>query len=217
MKRFMLFLVLVLGSMYRSSAQDPNVISGLSGPAYGVLIKANFPGTGGWSRGFTLANQDNTKRFFSFGTYGTHVNGISNIQYGYIGKNYDETYMSFLPNGNVGVGTDTPKEKFSVNGKIRAKEIKVEAAPGTWPDYVFSSDYKPKTLIELEAFIKLNKHLPNIPSAQEAEEKGVDLGEMNKKLLQKIEELTLHLIEKDKQIQKLEIRMNKLEAKPNSL
>ncbi|NQX41315.1 hypothetical protein HQN84_20865 [Pedobacter steynii] len=117
--------------------------------------------------------------------------------------------------GFYGIGTASPTEMLSVKGKIRAQEIKVEM--GNWPDYVFKKDYPLMTLTELDSFIKLNSHLPNMPAAKEVEKNGVDLGEMNRKLLQKIEELTLHLIEKDKQIQKLEKRMSKLEEKPNSI
>jgi len=111
--------------------------------------------------------------------------------------------------GSVGIGTPDPKGyKLAVNGKARVHEIKVEV--DNWPDYVFKEDYKRQTLSQLDQFIKLNKRLPDMPSAKEAETNGVDLGEMNKKLLQKIEELTLYLIEKDKQIQLLEDRMNKV-------
>jgi hypothetical protein len=103
-----------------------------------------------------------------------------------------------LANGNVGIGTATPTEKLSVNGKIRAKEIKVETT--NWPDYVFEPTYKQYSIAELEAYIKINKRLPEMPSAKEAEANGIALGEMNKILLKKIEELTLYLIEKDKQL-----------------
>ena len=104
--------------------------------------------------------------------------------------------MRITANGNVGIGTTTPTEKLSVNGKIRAHEIKVEAA--NWPDYVFEQDYKVLGLQELDAYIKQHKHLPDMPSAKETETNGIELGEMNKLLLKKVEELTLHLIEKDK-------------------
>lgn len=96
-------------------------------------------------------------------------------------------------NGNVGIGTASPTETSSVNGKIRAKEIKVETA--NWPDYVFEESYQLPDLKETEHFIKTNKHLPGIPSAKEIEECGVSLGEMNAKLLKKVEELTLYLID----------------------
>jgi hypothetical protein len=106
--------------------------------------------------------------------------------------------------GSIGVGTNNPAEKLSVNGKIRAKEVKVETA--NWPDYVFSPSYKLPDLKETEKFIKANKHLPEIPSAAEVEKDGVSLGEMNARLLKKIEELTLYIIEQNKRIEKLESR-----------
>lgn len=112
--------------------------------------------------------------------------------------------------GNVGIGTDVPKEKLSVNGKIRAQEVKVETA--NWPDYVFTDEYQLPTLKETAEFIEKNKHLPGVPKAAEVEENGLSLGEMNKILMQKVEELTLHLIEKDKKIEKQdEILSNVLE------
>lgn len=114
-------------------------------------------------------------------------------------------------NGNVGIGTGTPNEKLAVNGKIRAKEIKVEAS--NWPDYVFEEGYNIGTLKGLESYIKTNKHLPDMPSAKEVEANGIALGEMVKLQQQKIEELTLHLIEKNKQINSLLKRMDALESK----
>ncbi|GGH00640.1 hypothetical protein [Pedobacter zeae] len=111
--------------------------------------------------------------------------------------------------GYVGIGINNPSEKFTVNGKIKAKEIRVDGA-GT-PDYVFEEDYKNLSLKEIEQYIKKNKHLPEIPSASEAAENGIALGEMNKLLLKKIEELTLHLIEKDKALSDVQERLLKLE------
>jgi len=92
----------------------------------------------------------------------------------------------------VGIGTLTPAEKLSVNGNIRAKEIKVETA--NWPDYVFEEDYQMPSLTETEAFIKKHKHLPGMPNKEQVAAEGISLGEMNRKLLEKVEELTLHLI-----------------------
>lgn len=109
--------------------------------------------------------------------------------------------IDLLVDGNVGIGLTNPTEKLEVNGKIRAKEIKVETSG--WPDYVFSPSYKKMPLAELEKFIQKNGHLPEIPSAKEVELNGVELGEMNKLLLKKIEELTLHLIEQGKEIEAL--------------
>lgn len=104
--------------------------------------------------------------------------------------------------GNMGIGTAINSAyMLSVNGKIRAKEIKVEA---DWSDFVFEDDYNLRSLKEVESFIKENKHLPDVPSEKEVTENGVDLGAMQSTLLQKIEELTLYVIEQDKRIEKLE-------------
>lgn len=105
--------------------------------------------------------------------------------------------------GNVGIGTTTPLAKLSVNGQIRATEVKVMANINV-PDYVFEKDYELRTLKETKEYLTENKHLPEIPSAAEIGENGIDLGDMNMRLLKKIEELTLHLIEQNERIEKLE-------------
>ncbi len=121
------------------------------------------------------------------------------------------------PNGNMGIGTVAPDSKLAVNGKIHAKEVKVDLVG--WPDYVFTKEYHLPTLKEVEQHILEKGHLQNIPSAKVVEENGVLLGEMNKKLLEKIEELTLYTIAQDKQLREqqeinktLETRLAKLEA-----
>lgn len=136
-------------------------------------------------------------------TFHTGINSPQNVEVSV----HDSEKMRITQNGDVGIGTANPGEKLSVNGKIRAKEIKVEAIG--WPDYVFENDYKPKSLPELEAFIKKNKHLPEVPSAKQVEQEGIALGEMNKILLKKIEELTLLLIEQNKKIEQQDILIKK--------
>jgi len=113
--------------------------------------------------------------------------------------------------GNVGIGITNPAEKLAVNGNIRAREIKVEAT--NWPDYVFAEGYNVGTLEELEGYIKANKHLPEIPAAKEVKENGVELGEMNKLLLKKIEELTLYIIELKKESVDQQKQLDLLEKK----
>ncbi|MEP0265970.1 hypothetical protein [Dokdonia sp.] len=115
-----------------------------------------------------------------------------------------------FPNGNVGIGTSSFVDgndtyRFSVNGKIRAHGVKVYT---TWADYVFENDYDLKSLEEVEDFIKQNGHLPNVPSEAEVLENGIELGAMNAKLLEKIEELTLYIIELNKKIEELETKID---------
>ncbi len=94
------------------------------------------------------------------------------------------------------------KGTVAVNGNIRAKEIKVETA--NWPDYVFREGYELRSLEETETYIRENGHLPEVPKAEEVESEGQSLGEMNKILLKKMEEMTLYLIEQEKRIKALE-------------
>jgi hypothetical protein len=119
-------------------------------------------------------------------------------------------YFSILDNGNIGIGTKNPGLwKLAVNGNIRAKEIKVETTG--WSDFVFYDNYKLPTLKEVENYIKEEGHLKDIPSAREVEKNGIFLGEMDSKLLQKIEELTLYTIEQEKRLNNIDLKNEKLE------
>jgi len=105
-----------------------------------------------------------------------------------------------LPESSLSVGTDKVFEgfKLAVDGKVMAKEIKV--ATDGWADFVFDKNYQNMSLSDLEKFITENHHLPGLPTASQVEKDGIHLGEMNKALLQKIEELTLHMIAMDKEM-----------------
>lgn len=125
--------------------------------------------------------------------------------------------------GNIGISTTNPNPayKLSVNGNIRAKEVKVEVG---WSDYVFDENYSLRSLKEIEEYIVMNKHLPDVPSANDVERNGVEVGKTEALLLRKIEELTLYLIQKDKQIeqqksinQSYENRLKIIEQKLNTI
>ena len=103
--------------------------------------------------------------------------------------------------GNVGFGIINPTHKLDVNGTIHAKEVKIDN--NGWADFVFDKDYKLPTLAEVEAHIQEHKRLPEIPSEADVKEKGVNIGEMHVKLLQKIEELTLYMIKQQKELEEL--------------
>lgn len=128
--------------------------------------------------------------------------------------------------GNVGIGTTNPINKLDVNGIIHSKEVKVDMTG--WPDFVFDKRYNLPSLKEVEKHIDEKGHLENIPAATEVLKNGINLGEMNSKLLQKIEEITLYIIEQEKKTEKLTAlifeqnriiseqgrRLEKLENKP---
>lgn len=156
------------------------------------------------------ANSERAIGFYDFGTlawwFGRDNNNALGLDNG-IGfwRSGTGTAFAIKDNGQVAIGTSTPLSadaKLSVKGMVVAQKVKVTQTG--WADFVFQKNYQLPTLHELEQYIRDHQHLPDIPSAAEVEKEGVDLGEMNKKLLQKIEELTLHLIEQNKRLEALE-------------
>jgi len=123
-------------------------------------------------------------------------------------------------NGNVGIGTTTPDEKLTVKGKIHTQEVIVDLKGAVAADYVFEHyfkgastllpSYSLPTLEEIEAYTKVNYHLPGVPSAKQMAEEGVSLKRMNLILLQKVEELTLYTLEQQKEINTLKKEVQKL-------
>lgn len=131
---------------------------------------------------FTMYGDDNTDRFSFMTDYGNS-------------GTYSERLVIMAQSGNVGIGVVSPDSKLVVDGRVKSEEVKVEIIAGSAPDYVFSADYDLRTLDETRKYIEENKHLPEIPSANEMETHGIDLGVMNMRLLKKVEELTLYQLE----------------------
>lgn len=118
---------------------------------------------------------------------------------------------SYINSGNVGIGTINPKNKLDVKGTIHSQEVKVDML--NWSDYVFKKEYNLPTLLEVEKQIKENGHLENIPSEEEVLKNGISLGEMDAKLLQKIEELTLYIIDLNKKLEQQNQELNTIKKK----
>ncbi|WP_051662758.1 hypothetical protein [Flavobacterium sp. KJJ] len=173
----------------------------------------------GSSGGYTTG--DNPVLYFGVAGNFSKINvpfGDKMILSSYHGYTFNTSYNGSTPitaltigiTGDVGVGTTTPDAKLAVNGTIHSKEVKVDLTG--WSDYVFKKLYTLPTLEEVEKHIAEKGHLENIPSEEEVLKNGINLGEMNAKLLQKIEELTLYVVEQNKKIIDLESRLKKVEA-----
>ena len=109
--------------------------------------------------------------------------------------------------GYIGIGTASPTHKLDVRGTIRANEILVNQVNGA--DFVFDDSYQLRPLSELKEFVEKNQHLPEIPSAAEMQENGVNMNDFQMQLLQKVEELTLYIIQQEQRIKELESYLSK--------
>lgn len=116
--------------------------------------------------------------------------------------------------GGVGIGVNAGSSipdgyLLAVDGKVISEEVKVQLS-GNWPDYVFDKKYNLLSLDDLKKFIAVNKHLPNIPAAAEVEKNGIELGDMQKKMMEKIEELTLYIIQLEEKQRQQQQEINEL-------
>ncbi|WP_299453559.1 cell surface protein [uncultured Microscilla sp.] len=134
-------------------------------------------------------------------------------------------YMVFNQAGRLGIGTQEPQEKLHVIGSIKATHgyfngnltaNRVHLNVGTFPDYVFAKGYDLMPLEQVEAYIKAHKHLPKVPAAAKVIKEGMDVGQINVLLMEKVEELTLHTIEQHKQIKQLMQEVKALKTQVNS-
>ncbi|MCY7293186.1 MAG: hypothetical protein LH615_13490 [Ferruginibacter sp.] len=169
-----------------------NVGIGGSAPAFKLDVEDRIriksgPGT---TAGVWFNNPLNTTTISFMGVYDANTTGIYGNVSGW-------GFLMNTNNGNVGIGTANLASKLNVNGSIRSKEVVVETG---WADYVFDKKYKLKSLEEVEKYIEKNNHLPGIPSAAEIEKNGLQLGDTQRKMMEKIEELTLYMIALKKEI-----------------
>lgn len=198
--RWYLLVGYVHGSNDPSTVSSGAIYDGVTGKK--VLSMTDFKFTSSMTstrhRSYLFYDTNVSDRQYFYGPRLEEVNGneptISSLLDNPVGAG------DFYFSGKVGIKTQTPGDyDLAVNGKIRSQEIKVETS--NWPDYVFEEDYKLRTLTETEKFIQKNGHLPEVPKASDVEANGISLGEMNKVLLKKIEELTLQVIQLNKTVQ----------------
>ena len=160
-------------------------------------------------------NNDNQNYPTQQGTIGLiagYSSSLSNIAHSLVLRQYENnnlawiSYLRMLQSGQVQIGKQVPQTQtdyaLAVDGKVVAKSVYV-TTPANWADFVFAPTYKPMPLPELENYLQRNRHLPALPAASEVEAKGYSVTEMDAKLLQTIEELTLHVLALSKEVQAL--------------
>ena len=211
-----------LQSLYVNTTGQNNVALGAN------CLFANTTGSDNTAVGFglfsNLSGSENTG--IGFGALGGNGSGTGNTALGsnadvsannltnataigYYAKVAQSNSLILGGTGNyavkVGIGTTSPQYTLSVNGTIQAKEVRVETG---WSDFVFDKNYKLRTLNEVEKYINQNHHLPEIPSASDIQKNGLALADVQTKMMQKIEELTLYIIQLQKEIDALKSNEN---------
>lgn len=176
-------------------------------PSLGMIISANF--------GASLTNHAPTYLYNTVTVVGNinHSGTFTLNGAPLVSSQWSWNSSSISFNGNVGIGsTNTGSFKLAVDGNIGARGLKI-TLQNPWPDFVFSKKYDLMKLSELKKYIEENNKLPDIPSEQEVKENGLDVEEMTAKLLQKVEELTLHVIKLDEENSKLKEEVETLKNK----
>jgi Phage T4 tail fibre len=166
-------------------------------------------------------NGNNDHQYYGFGInnstlrYQTSAPNDDHVFFAGIDATASRELLRIKGNGNVGIGTANPDAKLTVAGNIKAREVEVRITAGA--DFVFAKDYALPLLSEVEKFVRTNKHLPGIQSEKEMQENGLNLNQMNIKLLQKVEELTLYVIEQQKKIDMQQAQIQKQQTQINQL
>jgi len=162
----------------------------------------------------TLVTNNVIKGFFNLSGDDVRIGSVASNDFGrFVIRINGGDRMIIQPDGRVSIGTTAPGTGYmlSVKGKVISEEVRVQVSTA-WPDYVFNENYKLLPIDELDKLLQQQKHLPGIPPASEIEKNGFDLGDMNKRLLEKTEELTLYIISLKKEINSLSERILKMES-----
>jgi hypothetical protein len=179
-----------IGVLQVQSPPATNLVTWLTAPTgNGSYLELGVVGT-------TVDLQGTPSGDFSLNHYGVVSGVFQSVRAGAVANTL------VLKTGKVGIGTANPQYLLSVKGTVGAEEFIVTNTG--WSDYVFQPGYRLRPLSEVGAYIQANHHLPDIPSETEVKEKGVSVGEMQSKLLAKVEELTLHMIQADERNNRLE-------------
>lgn len=202
----------VTGELMRITGNG-NVGIGTTSPGAKLHVSGNILQDNGGSNVFQAKNSSGSIETWMWPRWSDNVMYTNFGSGGWNIRNNTSVNVMYLTNGgSVGIGTTNPgTDKLAVNGTIRAKELYLTTTG--WSDFVFEPGYNLRTLLQVENFIKKNGHLPEIPSQKEVEEKGVGVIDMQSKLLQKIEELTLYLIEQNKKNEEQNKRIQELEER----
>lgn len=222
---------LTTGGVLGVNITNPNTYSGMHMHGKLILLTGSTPyggsqivfgkdatenGTWGIEYNWFTAGREGLNFWKPFGSPGANGNYYLFLHNsGRVGINTNNPTAQFTVNGNCLIGTETTSlpagYRLYVETGILTEKVKVAVKNTTnWADYVFEPTYERMSLTDLEAYVTTNKHLPNIPSAEEVVADGIDLGEMSSKLLEKIEELTLYIIEQDKRINSLQEEVREL-------
>lgn len=205
------------GNVDYTDAVSPGVYRFLNAnsPHSGLYLNAN----NGWGNGASIMMNGNGNGNSSDGSF-TFVSstGSAGVGGGFGFWRYNnttstwESRMLITGSGHVLIGdvTDNWNYKLFVEQGILTEKLKVAIKTSAqWSDYVFDDKYDLKPLHEVESFIKSNRHLPSVPSAEDVVKEGIDMATMDATLLQKIEELTLYAIQQQKEIDELKRKLNK--------
>jgi hypothetical protein len=205
MKKYFLFIMLSPAIPFTQGIAQTNTFPSSGNVGIGTVSPAVPLSFGNNLSNTKLALWESSEIRYGFGIQGFQFRlhlGSQDARFSFLSDATGTTeLMTILGTGNVGIGTISPQAKLAVNGDIFSKKVKVTQTG--WPDYVFHTTYRLRSLFEVEQYIQLFHHLPEVPSAVEIEKNGVDLGDNQAVLLKKIEELTLYVIGLNREVEAL--------------